>query len=68
MMPEMKSVSAYAKELRKSGYRPVIVGPEKFSLEDLLRYVDPAPDAETERFVEEIYEDRRKSAAPRTRK
>jgi hypothetical protein len=32
------------------------------SIEDLLRYIDPAPDKETERFVATIYADRRDSA------
>jgi len=38
------------------------VGPQPFSFDDILRYVDPAPDDETERFVEAIYADRRQSA------
>ena len=32
-----------------------------FSLEEILRNVDPAPDEETERFVAAIYADRRQS-------
>ena len=34
-----------------AGYRPIIVGPQPFSFEDLLKNVDPAPDEETERFI-----------------
>jgi hypothetical protein len=48
-------------QLRKAGYRPPVVGPQPFSLEDLLRHVDPAPDEETERFVAAIYADRRQA-------
>lgn len=48
--------------LLNSGYRPVVVGPQPFSFEDLLRNVDPAPDKETERFVAAIYADRRQAA------
>lgn len=46
-------------DLRNAGYRPVIVGPRPFSFDEILRNVDPAPDEETERFVQEIYDDRR---------
>jgi hypothetical protein len=49
-------------ELRNAGYRPVVVGPQPFSFEDLLRGVDPEPDEETERFVAAIYADRRQVA------
>ncbi len=49
-------------ELRKAGYKPVVVGPQPFSLEDLLRNVAPAPDEETERFVAAIYADRHQAA------
>jgi hypothetical protein len=45
-------------ELRKTGYKPAVVGPQPFSFEDLLRNVDPAPDEETERFIAGIYADR----------
>jgi len=45
-------------ELRSGGYKPVLVGPQPFSLEEILRNVDPAPDEETERFVAAIYVDR----------
>ncbi len=48
-------------DLRKAGYRPVIVGPQPFSFEEILRNIDPAPDDETERFVAAIYADRRQS-------
>jgi hypothetical protein len=49
-------------DLRNAGYKPVVVGPQPFSFDDILRRVDPAPDDETERFVEAIYADRRQSA------
>ena len=49
-------------ELRNGGYKPVLVGPQPFSLEDILRNVNPAPDEETERFVAAIYADRRQAA------
>ena len=49
-------------ELWNAGYKPVVVGPQPFSFEDLLRNVDPAPDEETERFVVAIYADRRQAA------
>lgn len=49
-------------ELLKAGYKPVVVGPQPFSLEDLLRNIDPAPDEETERFIAAIYADRRQAA------
>ena len=49
-------------DLRNSGYRPVVVGPQPFSFEDLLRSVDPAPDEETERYVAAIYADQRQTA------
>jgi len=39
-------------DLRNAGYKPVLVGPQPFSFEEILRNVDPAPDEETERFVE----------------
>jgi hypothetical protein len=48
--------------LRKAGYKPVLVGPQPFSFEEILRNVDPAPDEETERFVAAIYADRRQAA------
>ena len=49
-------------ELLDDGYKPVLVGPQPFSFEDLLRSVDPAPDEETERFLAAIYADRRQAA------
>jgi hypothetical protein len=49
-------------QLRKADYRPVVVGPQPFSFDDILRNVDPAPDEETERFVAAIYADRRQAA------
>lgn len=48
--------------LRDSGYQPVLVGPQPFSFDEILRDVDPAPDEETERFVAAIYADRRQAA------
>jgi hypothetical protein len=55
-------VNDEAPDLLNAGYRPVVVGPQPFSFEDLLRNVDPAPDEETERFVAAIYADRRQAA------
>jgi len=51
-----------SQDLRNAGYKPVLVGPQPFSFEDILRNVDPAPDEETERFVAAIYADRRQAA------
>ena len=48
--------------LRGTGCKPVVVHPGPLSIEDLLRYVDPAPDDETERFVAAIYADRSDAA------
>jgi hypothetical protein len=48
-------------DLRNAEYKPVLVGPQPFSFEDILRNVDPAPDEETERFVADIYADRRQA-------
>jgi hypothetical protein len=48
-------------DLRNVGYKPVLIGPQPFSFEEILRNIDPAPDEETERFVEAIYADRRQS-------
>jgi hypothetical protein len=31
-------------DLRDAGYKPIVVGQQPFSLDDLLRNVDPAPD------------------------
>jgi len=50
------------KDLRNAHHKPVLVGPQPFSFEEILRNVDPAPDEETERFVAAIYADRRQSA------
>ena len=49
-------------ELRNSDHNPVLVGPQPFSLDEILRNVDPASDEETERFVAAIYADRRLAA------
>jgi hypothetical protein len=49
-------------DLLNAGYKPVVVGPQPFSFEDLLRSIDPAPDEETELFVAAIYADRRQAA------
>ncbi len=46
-------------DLLAAGYKPVLVGPQPFSFEDILRNVDPAPDKETDRFIAAIYGDRR---------
>ena len=43
------------------GYKPVLVGPQPFSFEEILRSVDPAPDEETDRFIAAIYADRRQA-------
>ena len=51
------------RDLRNAGYKPVLVGPRPFSLEEILRHVDPAPDEETERFVIAIYADRRQATS-----
>ena len=48
-------------DLRNAGYRPRVVGPQPFSLDEILRNIDPAPDEETERFVAAIYADYRQS-------
>jgi hypothetical protein len=48
----------------ETAHKPVVAHPGPRSIEDLLRYVDPAPDDETERFVGAIYADRRESATP----
>jgi len=49
-------------DLRKVGYKPVVVGPQPFSFDEILRNVDPAPNEETEAFVKAIYADRRQFA------
>ena len=48
-------------DLLDGGYKPVVVGPQPFSFEDLLRSVDPAPDEDTDRFIAAIYADRRQA-------
>ena len=55
-------MSDEAPDLLHAGHKPVVVGPQPFSFEDLLRNIDPAPDEETERFVAAIYADRRQAA------
>jgi hypothetical protein len=55
-------VSDELQDLRNAGYKPVLVGPQPFSVEEILRNVDPAPDEESERFVAAIYADRRQAA------
>ena len=47
------------RDLRNTGYKPVLIGPQPFSFEEILLNIDPAPHQETERFVEVIYADRR---------
>jgi hypothetical protein len=49
--------------LHEAAHKPVVVHPGPLSIEDLLQYVDPAPDEEIDRFVEAIYADRRAAAA-----
>ncbi len=49
-------------ELRRAGYKPVVVGPQPFSFDEVLRNIDPVPDEETESFVAAIYADRRQAA------
>jgi hypothetical protein len=49
-------------ENRESVSKPVVEHPQAHSVEGLLRHLDPGPDDETERFIEAIYDDRRKSA------
>lgn len=46
--------------LWNAGYKPIVVGPQPFSFDEILRNIDPAPD------VQEIYADRRqvRGAAP----
>ncbi len=56
-------MSDEVRNLLASGYAPALEGPKPFSLDDVLLAVDPAPDAETERFVAEIYRDRGRAAA-----
>ena len=55
-------MSDEAPDLLNAGHKPVVVGPQPFSFEDLLRNIDPAPDEETERFVAAIYAVRRQAA------
>ena len=40
---------------------PVVAGPHRHTLEDILRFVDPIPADEMERFVAAIYAERRAS-------
>jgi hypothetical protein len=48
--------------LGEGAHRLAVAHPGPVSIEDLLRHVDPAPDEETERFLEAIYADRRAAA------
>jgi hypothetical protein len=48
-------------DLRDAGYKPSLVGPRPFSFDNILQNISPAPDEETERFVAEIYADRRQA-------
>ena len=50
-------------QIPETASKPVVVHPGPRSIEDILKYVDPAPGEETERFVAAIYADRRESAA-----
>ena len=36
------------RDLRDAGYKPIAVGPQPLSFDDLLRNVDPVPDEETD--------------------
>ncbi len=45
------------------GKKPVVVHGRPHSIDEILRFVYPAPDEETEAFVAAIYVDRRASAA-----
>jgi hypothetical protein len=47
---------------RKSNSKSTVVHPVRHSIEEILKHVYPAPDEETDRFIAEIYEDRRRSA------
>lgn len=47
------------KESLLSDSNQVVAHPGPRSIEDLLRFVDPGPDDEAERFVAAIYKDRR---------
>ena len=49
---------------REPGRGPLVVHPGPVSIDDILRYIDPAPDDETERFVADIYADRREAVGP----
>ena len=48
--------------LLESVHTPVVVHPGPTSIDDLLRYIYPATDRETESFVAAIYADRRDAA------
>jgi hypothetical protein len=48
-------------EKQKLGNKPVVVHGQPLSIDEILRFVYPAPDDETERFVAAIYADRRAS-------
>jgi hypothetical protein len=49
--------------VRESGRWPAVLHPGPSSMEDLLRYVYPAPDDETDRFIADIYADRREAVS-----
>lgn len=49
--------------LHNPAHKPVVVRPGR-SIDEILRYVDRAPDQETERFVAAIYADRREFTLP----
>ena len=34
-------------DLRNSGYKPVLIGPQPFSFDEILRNIDPAPDTDS---------------------
>jgi hypothetical protein len=51
---------------REEACKHTVVHPGPLSIDDLLQYVDPAPDEETARFVAAIYSDRRDAAEKST--
>jgi len=51
-------MNAESQILPKPASVPMVVHPGPVVIEDILRYVDPAPDSETESFVAAIYADR----------
>ena len=56
----MKKIKRQSGPALKS--RAAIVRKKPFSLEALLKHIDPGPRGETEKFVRLIYEERRRDA------